>query len=70
MNHLQKLGANLLKHRERCGMSLRDVEEDQGLSKPSISEWENGKTEPGALKLHALAACYGVPVDRFFEGVG
>lgn len=66
---LQQIGANIRSLRARAGMILSQVGEDQGFSKASISEWERGASEPGATNLHALACCFGVPMERFFEGV-
>ena len=69
MTPLERLGANIREARERCGMSLRQVEADTGVSSSSIHHWEKGIAHPKALNLHAVACCFGIPMDRFFEGV-
>jgi transcriptional regulator with XRE-family HTH domain len=65
----QQLGRNIRAARKRCGMTLRDVEQDTGVSNPSICQWEHGQHSPSAIQLHALACCFGVTLDSFFKGV-
>jgi transcriptional regulator with XRE-family HTH domain len=50
-------------------MSLRQVEQDTGVSCSSIHHWEQGGAHPKVLRLHALACCFVVTMDSFFEGV-
>lgn len=69
MTPLQQLGRNIRAARERCGMSLRQVAEDTELPNQSICRWENGQRSLSATQLHALAQCFGVTMDSFFEGV-
>ena len=69
MTPLQQIGENLKRARRRCGMTQAQVAEDQGLKTSSMCQYERGQREPGATRLHGLACCFGVPMERFFEGI-
>ena len=45
------------------GMSQKDVADALHLAPPSVSNWENGKTNPSQENLKALAELYHVSID-------
>lgn len=49
--------------RLRSGLSQKYVAATLGVSAPSVSDWESGKTKPVMENLVALAALYGVTTD-------
>lgn len=49
--------------RERAGLKQADLAEELGVSRPLISKWENGKTEPTATQAARWAERTGVPVE-------
>jgi len=49
--------------RSEKNLGQNQVASDLNLSNASISYWETGKQEPGALALFKLAQYYGVSVD-------
>jgi transcriptional regulator with XRE-family HTH domain len=51
-------------------MTLPDVADELGLQSPStVGHWERARNGISAMHLHALACCFGVTMDSFFEGV-
>lgn len=49
--------------RLRSGLSQKYVAATLGVSAPSVSDWESGKTKPAMENLVALAVLYGVTTD-------
>ena len=56
-------GPRLLACRQFLGRSLSDVSNETGIARTSLSNWETGKTEPGAEAIKRLAQYYGVSAD-------
>lgn len=54
--------------RERAGLSQKAAAISLGVKAPSMSDWENGKSQPSIEHLIAMAKLYGVSVD-FLLGV-
>jgi transcriptional regulator with XRE-family HTH domain len=50
-------------------MTQEDMGKEMSRDAPMVSHWERGKSCPSALQIHALACCFGVALDSFFEGV-
>jgi len=59
---LRKLGAHLAKLREDRGLTQPQLAKKMGRSTNSISRWETGKQQMGALDAVAAAAALGISV--------
>jgi HTH-type transcriptional regulator, competence development regulator len=66
-----KLGAELARLRNLRGKTLRDVEDDTGISNAYLSQLETGKAEkPRPHVLHRLAKYYGVRYEELMSAAG
>lgn len=71
------LGTRLNRLRREAGLTLADVANALGVSKPTVWAWEKGKARPLPERLGAIAAALGVapellaatPAPREIEGV-
>lgn len=61
---MSHLADNLLRLRERCGLSLRDLSSLIGVSHAALSRWENGLNEPSARDVVALSRALGCTVSE------
>lgn len=67
------LHENLLKCRKEKNLTLRDLEKDlmkecgMDITSETISNWEQGKSEPKASYLQKLAEYYGKPMSYFLK---
>jgi len=65
------LGNYLRSLRDAKGLSLRDVEEESGVSNAFLSQLESGKVkQPSPVVLYKLAALYSVPYGLLMERAG
>lgn len=60
------IGARLKRARESIGYTLDKVEQESGIGKSSISEFENNKREPKFSQLSRLAEVYKRAIEFFF----
>ena len=63
------LGETLKAHRTRCQMTQEFEAEALGVSRQTVSKWENGSADPSTTNLLALAKLYGVPAEERIRGV-
>jgi transcriptional regulator with XRE-family HTH domain len=56
----ENFGARLHRLRTERGMSLADIADKLGVSKPTVWAWEHGKARPVERRLSALAEALGV----------
>lgn len=63
------LGETLKTHRTRCQMTQEFEAEALGVSRQTVSKWENGSADPSTTNLLALAKLYGVPAEELIRGV-
>ena len=63
------LGETLKAHRTRCQMTQEFEAEALGVSRQTVSQWENGSADPSTTNLLALAKLYGVPAEELIRGV-
>ena len=63
------LGETLKAHRTRCRMTQEFEAEALGVSRQTVSKWENGSADPSTTNLLALAKLYGVPAEGLIRGV-
>ena len=58
-----KIGYRIKESREKKGVSQGELARRLGVSQPTISDWENGKTDPAVENMRTLA----VELDVWFE---
>lgn len=58
-----KIGHRIKESRERKGVSQGELARRLGVSQPTISDWENGKTDPTVENMRTLA----VELNVWFE---
>ena len=63
------LGETLKAHRTRCQMTQEFVAESLGVSRQTVSKWENGSADPSTTNLLALAKLYGVAAEELLRGI-
>ena len=63
------LGETLKAHRTRCQMTQEFEAEALGVSRQTVSKWENGSADPSTTNLLALAKLYGVTAEDLLRGV-
>jgi transcriptional regulator with XRE-family HTH domain len=67
----KELGRFVQKHREQAGLSLRDLEEQSGVTYSYIAKIERGDVDaPSADKLLRLAKVIGVEVEDLYALAG
>ena len=65
----KSLGEALKETRIRCQMTQEFVAETLGVSRQSVSKWENGSSDPNTSNLIALAKLYKVSPEELLECV-
>ena len=65
----KSLGEALKAHRTQCKMTQEFVAETIGVSRQTVSKWENGTSDPSTSNLFALAKLYGVSVEELLKEV-
>lgn len=65
----KNLGEVLKAHRLRCQMTQEFVAETLGVSRQSVSKWENGASDPNTSNLVALAKLYNVSPEELLHCV-
>lgn len=60
-----KIGSRIRESREQKALSQSELARRLGVSQPTVSDWENGKTEPSVDNLRTLA----VELDVWFEWI-
>ena len=63
----KSLGDALKENRIRCQMTQEFVAETLGVSRQSVSKWENGSSDPNTSNLIALAKLYKVSPEELLE---
>ncbi len=54
-------GEKIRGERKRMGLTQTELGARLGVQKNAVSKWERGRVEPGAAKVRAMAALFGVP---------
>ena len=65
----KSLGEVLKNHRTKNKMTQEFVAEVVGVSRQSVSKWEQGISEPSTSNLFALAKLFGVSVEELLKEV-
>ena len=63
----KSLGEALKENRIRCQMTQEFVAETLGVSRQSVSKWENGSSVPNTSNLIALAKLYKISPEELLE---
>lgn len=63
----KSLGEALKETRIRCQMTQEFVAEMLGVSRQSVSKWENGSSDPNTSNLIALAKLYKISPEELLE---
>lgn len=66
---VKSLGEALKENRMRCQMTQEFVAETLGVSRQSVSKWENGTSDPNTSNLIALAKLYGISPENLLKSV-
>lgn len=64
------IGSQVRALRNRRDLTLQDLADLTGLSKPNLSQIENNLVTPPIATLLKIAAALGVSIGYFFQGVG
>lgn len=63
----KSLGEALKENRVRCKMTQEFVAETLGVSRQSVSKWENGTSDPNTSNLIALANLYKISPENLLK---
>lgn len=63
---MEKLQISLAAARVNARLTQSDVAQHMKVSKQTIVNWENGKTEPTINQAKALSELYRMPLDYIF----
>ena len=63
----KSLGEALKENRIRCQMTQEFVAETLGISRQSVSKWENGSSDPNTSNLIALSKLYKISPEELLE---
>ena len=63
----KSLGEAFKENRIRCQMTQEFVAETLGVSRQSVSKWENGSSDPNTSNLIALAKLYKISPEELLE---
>ena len=61
---IEIVGNNIESLRKQMGFSQQELADKVGKPRPSVSNWENAKSEPSSTDLVALAKIFGVSLDE------
>ncbi len=64
------VASNLIKLRQKAGMTQAELGEKLNYSDKTVSKWERGESIPDAYSLTRLAAIYGLTVDDLLHDEG
>ena len=65
---MMSIGEVLKQARSESGLSQEDIAEKVGVSRQTVSSWENGKSYPDIASVIALSDTYGVSLDSLMKG--
>ena len=64
-----KFCEKLLALRKQSGLSQEELGLELGVSRQTVSKWENGSADPSTTNLLALAKLYGVAAEELLRGI-
>lgn len=62
------LGTSIALYRKKCGLTQSALAQKLNVSAKTISKWENGLGFPEVTQFPALAATFGITIDRLMTG--
>jgi len=62
----EKLQISLAAARVNAKLTQEDVAREMRISKQTICNWENGKSEPSLEQARKLSGIYDMPLDNIF----
>ena len=63
------VGDRIRKERDRLGLDQDELADVTGMSRTTISKWENGTTEPSKAGIKLLSIAFGCPEEWLAAGV-
>lgn len=63
---MERLQISLAAARVNAKMTQEDVADAMNVSKQTINNWENGKSEPKMQQSRRLSELYNIPLDNIF----
>ena len=63
------IGKKLRDARNAAKLTQESAAESLGVSRQTVSKWENGSADPSTTNLLALAKLYGVTAEDLLRGV-
>ena len=67
-NYLLHIAETLVEQRKQSGKSQEDLAKYCGVSKSSVSKWENGTTRPSICQLPKIANFYKITIQKLLTG--
>lgn len=65
---MMNFGRNLKYWRKKRRMTMQDLADRLGMSRPGIHHWESGYTQPSLERLVMLSDILGVSTDTLLKG--
>lgn len=66
--YLMVEGNNLIRLRERRGLTQQELADELGITRQAVSQWESGRAFPSMEKQLALSRLYGVSLEELYGG--
>ena len=63
------IGKKLRDARNAAKLTQESAAESLGVSRQTVSKWENGSADPSTTNLLALAKLYGVAAEELLRGI-
>ena len=67
-NYLLHIAETLVEQRKQSGKSQEDLAKYCGVSKSSVSKWENRTTRPSIYQLPKIADFYKITIQKLLTG--
>lgn len=67
-NYLLHIAETLVEQRKQSGKSQEDLAKYCGVSKSSVSKWENGTSRPSIYQLPKIADFYKITIQKLLTG--
>ena len=65
---IMEIGTKLKSARKKCGLTQEKAAETVGVSRQTISNWENEKSYPDIVSVIRLSSLYSVSLDELLKG--
>lgn len=68
-NYLLHIAETLVEQRKQSGKSQEELANYCGVSKSSVSKWENGTSRPSICQLPKIANFYNITIQKLLTGL-